>query len=651
MAEKKGQRGIFERLFEPAQIGTLTLKNRLLMAAMGTRAADGGSPTPRMIDYYSARAKGGVGMIIVQATRVSYECRGAPSSLWLYSDEYIPKLRDLSRAIKNNGAKAALQLGYSVWVLLMNAAESREKGEIDVIGPSAILEPHHNVRVRAATKEDIAYYVECFTAATVRAREAGFDAVEFHAAHHTLLSYFLSPFTNRRKDEYGGDAAGRARFVCEIVSHARQAVGADFPLIVRVSGSEFLEGGNTIEDIAVQAPAIVTAGANALHISASASATHQWQFLPYYMEPGALIPLSSRVKEAVDVPVIAVGKMSDLSLAERAIKQGKADFIALGRPLLADPELPNKVRDGHFEDIRPCIFCNNCFIRTPSRGQSCTANPGLLREREFSLKPAKKSKRVMVIGGGLAGLEAARVLAERGHTVSLYEKASRLGGQWNIACQQDEKQEDFPKLTKYLIHGINKAGVDVRLNVDVTCDLVKKEKPDVVVVAAGALPASPDVPGADGKNVVQANDVITGQAHVGEKVVVVGGRYVGMEVAEFLARQGKKVSLVSRRQIGRDVERAIYLGLIDRVIKSGVYLYPNSPLFEIRESGVFVIHNTELLFLEADTVVLASGVVPQKKLFDELKGLVPALYTIGDCFEPGNAMDAITSGAELGRKI
>ena len=217
----------------------------------------------------------------------------------------------------------------------------------------------------------------------------------------------------------------------------------------------------------------------------------------------------------------------------------------------------------------------------------------------------------------MAGLKAARVLAERGHIVSPYEKANSLGGQWNIACKQDGKQEDYPKLTNYLTRGVYKAGVKVTLNTKATPDLVKKERPDVVIVATGALPVFPDVTGADGKNVVQANDVITGEAHVGERVVVVGGRYIGVEVAEFLARQGKKVFLVSRRQIGRDLDRSIYLVLIERLVKSGVYLYPDSPLYEIKGRGIYIIYNKELLFLEADTVVLALGVTPQKSLFEE----------------------------------
>lgn len=640
------------KLFEPGRIGSLELKNRLIMAAMGSSSSESGSPTPRMIDYYSARARGGVGMVIVEATRVAYESR-TPNHLWLYSDEYIPRLRKLSSAIKENGAKVAIQLAYSVWALFRFMHDLENPERIDVMGPSATLEACYDVRLRAATREDIAHCVECFATTTVRAREAGFDAVEFHAAHHTLLSYFLSPFTNKRNDEYGGDAEGRARFVCEIVARARQAVGTNFPLIVRLSGSEFLEGGNTLEDTIIQARLIVEAGADALHISASASPTHQWQFLPYYMEPGALLPLAWRVKQTVDVPVIGVGKINDLSMAEQALEQGKADFIALGRPLLADPDLPNKARQGRFEDIRPCIYCNNCLRPDRERlhGLSCTVNPGLLREREFSLKPAQKPRKIMVVGGGLAGMETARVLAERGHIVTLYEKAGRLGGQWNIASQQDCKQKDYPKLTTYMTRGIDRAGVKVRLNTTVTPDLVRKEKPEVVIVATGALPVFPDVPGADGRNVVQANDVITGKAHVGEKVVVAGGRFIGMEVADFLARQGKKVSLVSRRRIGRDVQRAIYLGLMERLIKSGVYLYPNSPLYEIKGRGIYIIYNKELLFLETDTVVLAVGVTPEKRLFDELKSLVPEVYAIGDCVDPRDAMHAINEGAELGHKI
>jgi 2,4-dienoyl-CoA reductase (NADPH2) len=278
-------------------------------------------------------------------------------------------------------------------------------------------------------------------------------------------------------------------------------------------------------------------------------------------------------------------------------------------------------------------------------------NPELFQGEDFTLTPAETPKNIMVVGGGLAGMEVARVLAERGHTVSLFEKSDSLGGQWNIASQEVLKKNDFPKLTAYMVRGIEQAGVEVKLNVEVDPEIVKKEKSEAVVVATGAIPISPEVPGVDGDNVVQANDIITGKARCGEKVVIVGGRYVGMEVADFLSSQGKKVSVVDLQPIGMGLGISIYHGLMERLVHRGVYLYPNSPLYEVKKNGVYIEYNHELLFLEGDTVVLAVGVTPQKEIFEKLKGSVTELYAIGDCVEPRDAMNAIKEAAELGRRI
>jgi 2-enoate reductase len=333
----------------------------------------------------------------------------------------------------------------------------------------------------------------------------------------------------------------------------------------------------------------------------------------------------------------------------------------MGRALLADPKLPNKAKEEHFDNIHRCIYCNNCRIGRLSpegvesrrgAGLSCTVNPALFREKEFELKPASLPKKVMVIGGGLAGMEAARVLAERGHEVSLYEKSSELGGQWNIACSLPAKAS-FRTLSQHLIRELDKATVNVILKKEVTRHLVEEEKPDVIVVATGAIPLTLDVPGADGKNVVQAVEVIAGKARAGNRVVVIGGSHRGMEVAYFLAEQGKKVSLVTRSRLGgrEPIERNIFVTLRERLIERGVMVFPFSPVFEIRDNGVYVVSDNELLFLTADTLVMAVGAKADNKLVEELKGVVPELYAIGDCARVRNAKEAVNEAAELGRKI
>jgi len=357
------------------------------------------------------------------------------------------------------------------------------------------------------------------------------------------------------------------------------------------------------------------------------------------------------------VPVIAVGKIGDPVLANRILEEGKADFIAMGRPLLVDPQLPNKAREGRFEDIRRCIYCNNCWSRVQEQKYKqvhCTVNPAVGREQEFMLTPVQSPKKVMVIGGGLAGMTAAIVLAQRGHKVSLCERSERLGGQWNIASQQKPKDKIYPTLTEYMVREIEQAGIKVALNTEVTAKSAREQKPDVVIVATGAVPKTLDVKGATGKNVIQANDVIAGKARVGKTVVMVGGRLVGMEVAISLAEDSKRVSVVTLHRLGengRELDRNIYRTLRDRLIDLGVFIYPDSPVVEIRDNGVYVAHNRELLFLKADTIVLAVGTVSNDKLARELADFVPQLYQIGDCVKPRDALDAVREGAEVGRQI
>ncbi|MFH1486725.1 MAG: NAD(P)/FAD-dependent oxidoreductase [Chloroflexota bacterium] len=642
----------FPKLFEPGRIGTLQLQNRLIMAAMGTFSATAeGEATQRMLDYYAARARGGVGLIIVQLTSVMANARGGRYHLAAYDDKFIPRLRKISQVAHEHGAKIALQFGHhGTEHSEPPRLKGFEPGEMDIVAPSAIPYTRTGVVPRELSIAEIHQIAEAFAEAARRARDADFDAVEFHGAHGKLISQFFCPYYNRRTDDYGGSLEKRARFACEILERSRSKVGSDFPLILRVDGYNGFEGGATIDDLVKQVPLLVEAGADALHISAGSTEASHWQFVTYLQPYGMLVPFAAAVKKVAKVPVIAVAKLGDPAVAEQVLRDGSADFVALARPFLADPELPNKVREGRDNEIVRCIFCNNCFANMWRRGLCCTVNPSLNREREFEITPARSPKNVLVVGGGLAGMEAARVAAERGHRVTLYERSDKLGGQWNIACQQEAKRE-FASVTLRLSRGLERAGVKVIMNTEVTPELVKESHPDVVVVATGAVPATLDVPGANGKNVVQAVDVITGQTTVGQEVVVIGGRYVGMELAVELAGQGKRVSLITRRQLGRDLERNTRLVLRDRLIEHGVFLYPYSLVLQITDKGVAAATDNERFFLKADTVVLAVGASPVNALARQLEGLVPEVHQIGDCVEARDALEAIYSGAEVGRQV
>ena len=645
--------GPFSLLFTPGKIGDMELKNRIVMPSMGNRLGFGeGYITNQIIDYYEERARGGVGFIVSQVINVSRDSRipGRPSA---DDDKFIPRLRDLAEAVHRHGARICLQLARP------GAALAHEKGLVQprFLVPSVLPFQGHSQAVIEMTQSDIASVVEDYSDAAKRTREAGLDGVEFHACHGDacMLWSFLSPLANRRSDAYGGNVEKRTRLLCEIIARTKQKAGRDFPVIVRINGTDGLEGGIVIEDALETASLAEAAGADAISVSQGVHGWTDWQIMPLHLHPmGSMVPLASAMKKAVKIPVITAGRIS-AEIGEEVLKEGKADFIAMARPLLADPELPNKVRDGRSSEVRACIWCNNCLLTAGPLAafrRSCTVNPSLLREREFELKPAPVPKKVMVIGGGVAGMEAARILAERGHQVSIYERSDRLGGQVTVASMQESKGH-FQGFIDHLSRGMDKAGVKVNLGREATVELIREERPDEIVLASGAVPGIPNVPGADGANVVQANDVILGTAKVGEEVVVIGGRSIGLETAAMLAGRGKRVSMVTRRHLGRDMEPTLYLALSEQLRQSRVPVYEDSPLSEIKPGGIYFHHNGFAMFLKADTVVLAVGVTPVNELTGELKKALPDIqvHLIGDCLEPRNAMVATSEAAELARRI
>lgn len=641
------------KLFEPTNISGMGLKNRLVMSPMLSRTeTPDGEVTDYTVDYYRSRAKGGVGLVIVEmATFVHGVC--APFRLQFYDDRFIPGMRRLVEVVKPYGAKIALQLNHHG----AQAGKLRLDDSISVMAPSPVLFPGLGYLPREITQEEIADVVEAWSEAAKRTQEAGFDAVEVHAAHGYLLSQFLSPFTNRRTDWYGGNPENRARFACEVISACRKKVGPGFPIIVRLNGSDHWTGGITSQDAAGQAELFVKAGADAIDVSGGSLYSRQYVFPSYLVPAGYNVPAAEAIKRAVNVPVIVVGRLNDLPLANRVLEEGRADLVALGRSLLVDPDLPNKARQGRFGEIRPCVACNNCSkhvgkdAATQAKGSRCTVNAAFPLERDFAIIAAPKPKRVIVVGGGLAGMEAARVLAQRGHEVSLFEKSDRLGGQWNIAARIEAKS-GYAMLTKCLVREVREAGAKVTLNLEVSAESATAIAPDAIVVATGASPKSLDIPGAGRQNVVQAVDVIQARCQVGRDVVVVGGNYMGLEVSDLLVRQGRRALVVEAlARLGADMEVHIYQMLLDSLIRHGARLLTNAKAFEIADNGVYVDHLGQGLFLAADSVVLAVGSQPENRLFDQLKTSFSNVYAIGDCVQTRDALEAIREGNEIGRQI
>ncbi len=633
-----------EKLFQPVRIGLMELKNRIVMAPMGTRFARGGYASAQQRDYYAARAKGGVGLVITEITAVDASLgRSSMLQMAIDDDRFLPDLKALAQAIQQHGAKAAVQLYHA------GREAKPESGQ--PVAPSAVKAPW-TITPRELSIAEIEELVDRFAEGAQRAKRAGFDGVEVHGAHHYLVAQFLSPVINLRNDAYGGDATRRARFLSEIVRACKEKAGNDFPVWCRINGAELsVENGLTIDDARIAAQMAQEAGADAVHVSVFGYGADAMANMPN--EPGRLVALAEAVKQVVSVPVIAVGGITP-DLGENVISSGRADLIAIGRGLLCDPELANKAAEGRTEDIVPCINCYNCIneIIFKKNKLSCTVNPALGREREYILRRAAKPKKVVVVGGGPAGMETARIAALRGHSVTLYEGEDKLGGQLLQAFVAPTK-DAIQKLVAYQSVQVEKTGVDVQIGKDATAEDILSRRADAVVLATGVKPIVPDIPGLDNIDVVQAVDVLAGKTFVGEKVLVIGGDLVGCEAADFLADQGKKV-IVARRgpKMAVKVMPGLRPALLDRLTRKGVTLMTGVTYEAATSAGMIVIDKDgNRQTLNVDTVVLAAGSEPKTELRDQLEGRGPELFLVGDCLAPRGILEAIHEGSQVGRQI
>ncbi len=639
------------RLFQPTSIGEMKVKNRIVMAAISTRlGTEFGAVSDRIIDYYVERAKGGVGLIVIENTCIDWPIgKAGPNPIRADSDKFILGLHDLAEAVHRYDTKIATQLQHTGRQSTLVNTEGQQP-----VAPSDVPWLKGGARPRALMIEEIDHIIDKFAEGARRTQRAGFDAVELHAAHGYLITQFMSPYTNKRTDKYGGSFEARMRFPLEIIERAREKIGDNFPIIFRYSADEYIDGGLTLEDGKIIACELEKAGVDALSIT-SGIYESQYRIFPTMALPrGCNVHLSEEIKKVVKIPVIVVGRINDPVLAEQIIREEKADLVAMGRPLITDPELPKKARQGRLDDVRKCIACNEGCVGNFPRGWrlSCALNPAVGREKEYKLKPAKKAKKVIVVGGGPAGMEAARVAALRGHKVTLYEKNKELGGQLLVASIAPFKAE-IKELIRYLAGQIKKAGVKVELGQEVTSDLIKKDDVEVLIVATGAIPIIPEIPGIKNKNVAMANDVLRGIRDVGEQIVVVGGGQVGCEVAEFLARQRKKVTMVEMLDdIGMNINDISRGDIKRRFEEYDVNVMTGSRVTEIKgNSAVVLDKNWKTRAIEADSVVLAVGSRPNKGLVDDAAPSVQEKYFIGDCARPRKIMDAIHEASYIGRQI
>lgn len=644
------------KLFEPGRIGDLIIKNRVVMAPMGVigLVEMDGRFSERAIDYYAARAEGGTGLIITGACAVDNTVECKMVDCWstlprVDSPMFITRLSELADAVHEYGAKIALQLtagmGRVISASLFPGARPVAPSSLPWIWDPSIM-------ARELSKTEIKKLVEAFGQAAGIVKVAGIDAIELHGHEGYLLDQFKTALWNKRTDEYGGSLEGRLRFPLEVIQAIKAGAGKDFPVIYRYGIKHYLPGGRELEESLEIAKRFEKAGVSALHVDAGCYETWYWAHPPIYMPSGCMVELAAEVKKVVSIPVITVGKLGSPELSERVLREGMADFVALGRPLLADPEWPNKVREGRLDEICPCIGDQEgCFSRIFERKYiSCTVNPTVGMEKKLVLTPALKPKVVFVIGGGPGGMEAARVAALRGHQVTLWEKHDRLGGNLLAASVPDFKQ-DLRPFIDYLSTQIKKLRVKVVLGKEVTPEEVLQAKPAAVIVATGATSIVPLVKGMK-DDVVTAVELLLGRKRVGQKILIAGGGLVGCETAVYLAQMEKKVTVVEMLgDVALGMNKTNRMKLLEMLANSGVDILTGTRLVEITNQGVVVKAEGTLKTLNTDTIVLALGFRPEAEFVEKLRGQVSELYSVGDCVRPRGILDAIWEAYRIGRLL
>ena len=654
----------FKILFSPIKIGSMTVRNRIVVPGHFPALNELDTlPGERITAYWESKAKGGAGMICTgiwgvhpsspTPTRLEFnEYRDLTSPLQIPGG--IDRLKRTAEAIKRHGACFLVQL----WHGGANAYGTSLYGD-PTWAPSSIRRYASAYVPHAMTKDEIKEVVEGFAAEALRAKKAGIDGVEIHGAHGYLITQFLSPLTNKRTDEYGGDDEGRTRFAVEVTDAIRAAVGKDFVVGIRVSVDQLSGGGYSAEDMKRMAQILVRKG-NLDYMATGAGIP------PTYYPMGALMYHAAALKEVVDIPVIGGGRINDPTQAEQALNNHWCDLVFMNRALICDPELPNKAREGRLDEIRRCMGdSEGCWMRVSQdrnhMGVCCSYNPTVGKETVpgwLELIPTQTKKKVMVIGGGPAGLETARVAKARGHDVSLWEKTDDLGGMVNVAAKAPGR-EDLGELPRYYKYQMKLLGVDVHLNSEVTVETVEKEKPDVVVVATGSLPLVPDdIEGINQDNVItNVRDVLTGKAQVGQNVLIADfQRHIqGLSTADFLAGQGKNVEVISPLpEPGADMEELTHMILLRKLNAEKVKLTPHTMLRRIEGNNVVVaepMSEEERTIENIDTVILSYGGIEDNKLYYALKDKVKELYAVGDCRGVRKILWAVDDGAQLARAI
>ena len=640
----------YPHLFSPIQIGNMTAPNRLLMSAMSINFGvdDKGRVTEQLTEYFAARAKGGAGMMLVGGGAVHPTGLELPDLPALWEDDCIPALKRMVEAVRPYGAKFGVQLMHG----------GRQSYHDKKVAPSAIPAPAVVKGIpKELNPEEIDELINAFGDAARRCRESGFDFIEIHGAHGYLINQFLSPNANLRNDQYGGSFENRARFLFELLDDIYQKAGADFPVGIRINGEDYIDNGWQMEEALKLAGLLENRGAAYLHVSAGVYGSRQLTIPSMYVEQGCFVHLAEAVKSAVSIPVIAVGRIKDPDLADRIIREGKADAVAMGRALLADPALPQKARVGKLSQIRPCIGCCLGCIHAVLAMEpgGCVANPEV--GREYLLKDEKSAsekKRVLVVGAGPSGLATARMAALSGHHVAVCEESGRPGGLIRLAAKAPGRSEVF-EIIDFLIAELERLKVEVYLNRPLSTDFLDRLKPDAVILATGSKPDMPIIKGLfkTSMHLCTVTDAMDGRTPIGGRVIIIGGGQAGLLLADFLAEQGKTVAVLNRRpHFAEEMSSNDRFYLRERLKRETVTLYKRVTALAVEPDNVlFKSDGRKEKLAGYDTIVIAEAMAAVRDAKNLLKGYRGEVHIIGDAKTPRDLMICMSEAEELGRTL
>jgi len=650
----------YRYLFEKSGIGKVEVKNRLVMAPMGIGGLVGTGATfsDRAIDYYERRAAGGVGLIITGLCLVNpkaepLEIDGVSPLVAFDSLWKIRNFRELTERVHDHGAKIFAQLTAGFGRVFPRGLADEFKKQL--IAPSSCsIFGRPDIAAREMSKDEIYSLIKSFGKAAEIAKKSDFDGIELHGHEGYLMDQFTSGLWNKRTDEYGGNIIGRMNFVLSVVEEIYGKVGSDFPIIYRYGVDHKIDGGRTTEEGIQMAKILQNANIAALHVDAGCYEKWYWPHPPIYQPPGCMVEMAEKVKAHVRIPVITVGRLGYPALANEICKQGKADLIALGRPLLADPDFVAKVRRGQEDDIRPCIGCHECAIRLlRMQSLSCAVNPECGDENRLAVSPSPSQKRVMVVGGGIAGMVAAEVCCMRGHNVSLFEKSDHLGGNLNAASKADFKH-DILSFLKYQGNQLKKVdNLKINMNTEVTREIILKEQPDTVFIATGSEPIR-EISIRGLKNIphIAAKDVYEGKTLRGSRALVIGGGSVGCETALYLAKQNWSVKVIEALARGAaDIFEANRQMLFKLMKDYGVESFTDAEVKEVKIGRAIVSTTRGNLEFPVDLIVLAVGSQPINDLIGAAESLIAEVHVIGDCLSPGKIKDAVWGAFKRARNV